>query len=267
MKFLCGLYVLAISCAASAQPTFTDTPSAAPPVKIDAPAAPPRSAICATPLLTAMVTDDPYNTPADAAERWRYLKIPAWHATARKLAEQSRCFNLIDPDPLLLALPGAPLPDVILRLRPVKLVLYEKTIADKVDAGVRGYIESYTTWLGAKSTTDGPPMLSAIELTLSVLCPRERRVERELAVTDNAPPQPLINQNREYTGAQQNAARAERAIAKALDDISYRLARGEKPCAQTQIDRAAMSPAIAPPGSSLAPGAAAAPAVAMDPAK
>ena len=86
--------------------------------------APPRAAVCAAPLLTAMVTDDPYNTAADVAEQWRTLRIPAWHATAKTIALQSRCYTLIDADPLLLALPGAAMPDVILRVRAVKATLY-----------------------------------------------------------------------------------------------------------------------------------------------
>ena len=206
--------------------------------------APSRAAACATPLLTAMVTDDPYNTAADVAEQWRALRIPAWHATAKTIALQSRCYTLIDPDPLLLALPGAAMPDVILRVRAVKATLYEKTVGDKIDEGVRGYIESYTSWLGAKSTTGGPPLLSEIGINVSVLCPLLRRVERDIAATDNAPVQALLNQNREYTGPQQNAERAERAIAKALDDITGRVARGEKPCAQMQA--AATQPPPAP---------------------
>ena len=77
-----------------------------------------------------------------------------------------------------------------------------------------------------------------------MLCPLLRRVERDIAATDNAPVQALLNQNREYTGPQQNAERAERAIAKALDDITGRVARGEKPCAQMQA--AATQPPPAP---------------------
>ena len=227
--------------------------------------APPRAAVCAAPLLTAMVTDDPYNTAADVAEQWRALRIPAWHATAKTLALQSRCYTLIDADPLLLALPGAVMPDMILRVRAVKATLYEKTVGDKIDEGVRSYIESYTTWLGAKSTTDGPPLLSEIGINVSVLCPLLRRVERDIAATDDAPVQALLNQNREYTGPQQNAERAERAIAKALDQISAPLARGERPCASP---KAAALPATPPqtPGQSGAPQPSFNPALALTPA-
>ena len=206
----------------------------------------PRAAVCAAPLLTAMVTDDPYNTAADVAEQWRTLRIPAWHVTAKTIALQSRCYTLIDADPLRLALPGAAMPDVILRVRAVKATLYEKTVGDKIDEGVRSYIESYTTWLGAKSTTDGPLLLSEIGINVSVLCPLLRRVERDIAATDNAPVQALLNQNREYTGPQQNAERAERAIAKALDDITSRVARGDKPCGQTQAAAPLPAPAQTP---------------------
>ena len=219
--------------------------------------APARTAVCVAPQITAMVTDDPYNTAADVAEQWRALRIPAWHATAKTIALQSRCYTLIDADPLLLALPGAAMPDVILRVRAVKATLYEKTVGDKIDEGVRGYIESYTSWLGAKSTTGGPPLLSEIGINVSVLCPLLRRVERDIAATDNAPVQALLNQNREYTGPQQNAERAERAIAKALDDITSRIARGDKPC--PQMHAAAPLPPLAPALGPISGGASVSP--------
>ena len=92
-----------------------------------------------------------------------------------------------------------------------------------------------------------------------------RRVERDIAATDNAPVQALLNQNREYTGPQQNAERAERAIAKALDDITSRVARGDKPCVQAQ---AAAPPAAAPQtlSQSSAPQPVLSPTLALTPA-
>lgn len=202
----------------------------------------PLVAHCPAPLLSVMVTDDPYNTPVEAAEQWRGLKLPAWHTTAHALARHSGCFTLTDPDPLLLALPGAPLPDAILRVRPVKLSLYQKTLGDRINEGITSYIESYTAWLGAQ-VTEGPPLLSEIGIVISVLCPRERRVERELAATDNTPPDTLIGPNREHTGARQNTQRAERAIGQALDEAARRVARGEGLCAAP----AAAAPAAAAP--------------------
>ncbi len=225
----------AAASAASTVPAATTTTAAAaqthPPV-----------AHCPAPLLSVMVTDDPYNTSVEAAEQWRGLKLPAWHTTAHALARHSGCFTLTDPDPLLLALPGAPLPDAILRVRPVKLALYEKTLSDKINEGITSYIESYTAWLGAK-VTEGPPLLSEIGIVISVLCPRERRVERELTATDNTPPDALIGPNREHTGARQNTQRAERAIGQALDEAARRVARGEGLCAA--VARAAPAPATA----------------------
>lgn len=220
---------------------------------------PPPVAYCPAPLLSVMVTDDPYNTPVEVAEQWRGLKMPAWHTTAHALARRSGCFTLADPDPLLLALPGAPVPGAILRVRPVKLALYEKTLGDKINEGITGYIESYTTWLGAKAT-EGPPLLSEIGIVISVLCPRERRVERELAAADNAPPDALIGPNREHTGAQQNAQRAERVIAQALDEAARRVARGEGLCPPPAVAMPAAVPAAA---SSSATGLRVAPALAV----
>ena len=170
---------------------------------------------CNTVVASAMFTDDPYNTPDGIAAQWRTLGLPQPHAAARKQAEAGGCFEMFSPDPLLLALPGAPLPDVIVRVRPSQLTVAEQTLGDKVDAGIRGYVESYTSWLGAKSTTEGPPLLREAGVRMSLLCPRSRRVLREFDVVDTQANEALV-QRGENTAARQNTERVARALTQAF---------------------------------------------------
>lgn len=206
---------------------------------------------CDARVASAMFTDDPYNTPDEIAAQWRTLGLPQPHAIAHRQAEAGGCFDMFSPDPLLLALPGAPLPDVIVRVRPAKLAINEPTMNDKIDAGIRGYIESYTTWLGAKSTTEGPPLLREAGVRMSLLCPRSRRVVREFDVVDTRANEALVQQN-ENTASRQNAARVERALAQAFTDM-LALVRA-RPC---DIAASAASPALpslpAPPSSPMSP--------------
>ncbi|MFN0162882.1 MAG: hypothetical protein ACKVQQ_16745 [Burkholderiales bacterium] len=206
-----------------------------------------------------MLTDDPYNTPVDAAEQWRGLRMTAWHVVAMELARRSGCFILMDADPLLMALPGAALPEAILRVRPLRMALYQKTITDKINEGITNYIESYTAWLGAK-VTEGPPLLSELGIGVSILCPRERRVVREVTIDDREAPTALIDDKREHTGAQQNAARAQRAIGRALDDVVRRIERGERMCAAAAVNPAGPMEAVGGANRSPSAGQAAPPA-------
>lgn len=199
---------------------------------------------CNARVASAMFTDDPYNTPDEIAAQWRTLGLPQPHALARKQAEAGGCFEIFSPDPLLLALPGAPLPDVIVRVRPSQLTVSEATMSDKVDAGIRGYIESYTSWLGAKSTTEGPPLLRDAGVRMSLLCPRSRRVLREFDVVDTQANAALVQQG-ENTATRQNAARVERALTQAFAGM-LALVR-TKPC---DIAAAAPPPVPATPSSS-----------------
>ena len=205
---------------------------------------------CNTRIASAMFTDDPYNTPDEIATQWRTLGLPQPHALARKQAEAGGCFDLFSPDPLLLALPGAPLPDVIVRIRPARLVTHEQTVSDKVDAGIRGYIESYTTWLGAKSTTEGPPLLREAGVKLSLLCPRSRNVVREFDVVDTQANEALV-QRGENTAARQNGARVERALAQAFAGM-LALVR-TRPCDVTAAPAAPAAPSSAAPSSAALP--------------
>lgn len=246
-RFALSLALLALS-TAHAQMDRPDLPPEPPAAAPAAPRAAPAPA-CARPLATVMITDDPYRTEAEAAEQWRGLRMPAWQAIANDLARASGCYRLFDPDPLLLALPGATLPDAILRVRPVRLALHEKTFGEKINEGINSYIESYTAWLGAK-TPEGPPLLRELGVSLAVLCPRERRVVRDFAATDRELPAPAVDGERRHTGAAQNRQRAERAIAAALAEVTRGFARDARWCAP------APPPPAAPPG---APGSATSP--------
>ena len=209
-----------------------------------------------TPLV--MITDDPYNTPSDLAEKWRAAGLQMPYVQVRRQAMQTRCARIADPDPMLLALPGTPLPDLIVRVKPLRAELYDKTIGDKIDAGIRGYIESYTSWLGAKSTTEGPPLLREVALGVTVMCTRERRVTREFTTIDDEATQPLV-QNGENTAPAQNTARLERAARRLVGEIEE-LARNVG-----SLCGARAAPALQPSLPSLRIDAPAAPVV-SDPA-
>ena len=202
---------------------------------------------CNAKVASAMFTDDPYNTPDELASQWRTLGLPQPHAVARKQAEAGGCFDMFSPDPLMLALPGAPLPDVIVRVRPSQLTVSEATMSDKVDAGIRGYIESYTSWLGAKSTTEGPPLLRDAGVRMSLLCPRSRRVLREFDVVDTQANEALV-QRGENTAVRQNGARVERALAQAFAGM-LALVR-TRPC---DVTAAPAAPSSAAPSSAALP--------------
>ncbi|MBL8386129.1 MAG: hypothetical protein JNM90_23805 [Burkholderiales bacterium] len=206
---------------------------------------------CARPIATIMITDAPYDTPEELAGQWRSLALPVPHGLARRRVEAGGCFATLSPDPLLLTLPGAPLPEAIVRLRPAHLLLHERTLADKIDSGVRGYVESWTTWLGARTTTDGPPLLREAGLRASILCPTARRVVREIDAVDREPSAPLVQEG-ENTAARQNVARIERAVDLLMAETVAALRA--RPCLP--------APEAAPPtpGSAGAPDAFAAPA-------
>ncbi len=185
-----------------------------------------NAADCVEGAPLVMITDDPYNTTGDLAQKWRSTRLPAPYAQTQRQAARLRCLRILDPDPLLLALPGATMPDIIVRIRPLRAEPYDRTLGDKLDAGVRGYIESYTSWLGAKSTTEGPPLLREAALGVSVLCTHNRRTVREFTATDDEATQPLV-QNGENTAMAQNLARVERAAQRAATEIES-LARNIK---------------------------------------
>ena len=209
-----------------------------------------NAADCAEGGPLVMITDDPYNTAGDLAEKWRSTRLPAPYAQTQRQAARLRCLRILDPDPLLLALPGATMPDIIVRIRPLRAEPYDRTLGDKLDAGVRGYIESYTSWLGAKSTTEGPPLLRAAALGVSVLCTHNRRTVREFTATDDEATQPLV-QNGENTAMAQNLARVERAARRAATEIEA-LARDIKSlCAapatpDARAARPSQTPTVAP---------------------
>lgn len=235
-----------------------------------------NAADCAEDGPLVMITDDPYNTAGDLAEKWRSTRLPAPYAQTQRQAARLRCLRLLDPDPLLLALPGATMPDIIVRIRPLRSELYDRTLGDKLDAGVRGYIESYTSWLGAKSTTEGPPLLREAALGVRVLCTHNRRTVREFTATDDEATQPLV-QNGENTAMAQNLARVERAALRAATEIESlardikslcaapatpdaRAARPSPPIAlpsvQVDTDALSRSPAPAPAAQARSPASA-----------
>ncbi len=198
---------------------------------------------CTNVVANFTATDDPYRTEVEIAERARTLKLPQPFTVARKFSEQSRCFLLGDPDPAMWVLQGG-MPEVIVRLRFDKLVPYERNLNDKISEGVRGYIESYTAFVGIKSE-EGPQLLAEASITASILCPRTRAEVKTFTLADRDPPKIATNlRDGKSTTAHQNANRVERIVARLHDELRNLFAAGS-PCGSVVSANPATS-AIAP---------------------
>lgn len=136
---------------------------------------------CASPLATATVTEDVAETPRELRDRQAQLGVPPLARTARRFAEASGCFRLLDADPLLFSLPGAVQPDFLLRVRFVNIELIERSGFE------RAWHAAYRRagrYLGHQYVE--VEALNAAEIGLALVCPRQRRVAREFAGRDDA---------------------------------------------------------------------------------
>ena len=221
---LAALMLASTPAFAQTQPDETPEVRALPPVVIGP---------CTSVIANFTATDDPYRTEVEIAERARTLKLPQPFTVARKFSEQSRCFLLGDPDPAMWVLPGG-MPEVIVRLRFDKLVPYERNLNDKISEGVRGYIESYTAFVGIKSE-EGPPLLAEAAITASVLCPRNRAEVKTFTLTDREQPKIAANlRDGKSTTAHQNGNRVERIMARLHDELRNLFAAG-LPCGSAGV--------------------------------
>ena len=224
--------------AAQTQPDETPEVRALPPVTVSA---------CTGVAASLTITDDPYRTDVEVADRARTVKLPQPYLVARKFSEQSRCFLLGDPDPAMWVLPGG-MPEVIVRLRFDKLMPYERNLNDKISDGVRGYIESYTAFVGIKSE-EGPPLLAEATIAASVLCTRNRAEVKVLTVHDKEPPRLATNlRDGKSTTAHQNANRVERIMARLHDELRTLFATGSPCGAAAPVNPAVPTLAPADPG-------------------
>ena len=164
------LFILSLVSLGLMAQTDERTPSLSKRVEIDR---------CNQTVATVMIIDDQVNTTPAVNDQYRELKLPTPAQIARRVATESGCFETLDPDPLLLALPGAILPDVILRVRPIKLQFTERNLIEKTDAAVRRYFSSY---LGGSEHELSA--LKSIEIGIVLLCPKQRRVLREYVGVD-----------------------------------------------------------------------------------
>ena len=106
---------------------------------------------CDWPLAVAVVTDDAAAPGARQAQRFA-LGAPS--RIARALADASGCFRTLDPEPLLLAMPGGVQPDVVLRVGIERLAPPELSLAGRAQrAGQAVRLPVRATWEARLSST------------------------------------------------------------------------------------------------------------------
>ena len=185
---------------------------------------------CAAPTHTVIVTDDPYKTALKTTGMLRDLRMQPATDYLRNAAQKSGCFTLMDPDPLLLALPGASMPDVILRIRPNAYDLFEKSLVNKADEYVRNYVGGYVNWFSSNKE-QAVPLLGSVSVSIAVLCPKQRRVIRELTLVDDTPNlEPSVATNGASLSFVQNSHRMRRVTASAHNQVVEALQSGSLKC-------------------------------------
>lgn len=182
----------------------------------------PLLARCDLPLAIAVVTDD---AAAPGARQAQPFGLGAPSRIARALADASRCFLTLDPDPLLLAMPGGVHPDVMLRVRLERLDSPEPSLVDRVGRAVRSTSSRY---LGGKP---GVERLERVEVTLQMVCAREKRVAAAYAgsAIGALPEPPLLREPAEAVG-RENRERFAQAYAKAQTAAVAALRSEPRPC-------------------------------------
>jgi hypothetical protein len=162
---------------------------------------------CDSPLAIALVADDASGQGAGDTQRFA-LGAPS--KIARALADASGCFRTLDPDPLLLSMPGGVQPDVMLRVRLARLESPDLSLSDRVGRAAQGVSARY---FGGKSAID---RLERAELALQLVCAREKRVAAEFAGAAEGPlhDPPLLQEPAEAAG-RENRERIAQAYARA----------------------------------------------------
>ena len=177
---------------------------------------------CDWPLAVAVVTDDAAAPGARQAQRFA-LGAPS--RIARALADASRCFLTLDPDPLLLGMPGGVRPDVMLRVRLERLGSPEPSLVDRAGRAVQSASSRY---LGGK-----PPVerLERVDVTLQLVCAREKRVAAEFAAGAEGAlhEAPLLREPTEAAG-RENRERFAQAYAQAQTAAVAALRLEPRPC-------------------------------------
>ena len=132
---------------------------------------------CPLPIARVVVTEDGEESTRALRDRQTRLGIPPLVRTARRLAESSGCFRVLDADPLFHLLPGAVQPELLLRARLVSLEMVEQSAVERALHGARRRAGGL---LGDTNTAADAEVLGAAEIGLAIVCPRERRVAHEV---------------------------------------------------------------------------------------
>ena len=154
------------------------------------------------------------------------LRVPPLARIARTLAEKSDCFGALEADPALLAMPGGVQPEVVLRVRAASIRVVERSLAEKATDAAKRYIGRYTG--GAEHE---PDVLQAAEVSLELVCPKQRRVIQSFkGMADGPLGDPALTGGRVDTIPGANHERMAMAYAKAQDVALLFLRAKPKPC-------------------------------------
>ena len=207
-----------------------------------APTAPPTMTMCQSPVSTVIVIEAQPDGGGKGgmggmsgmggmmggmqADPYARLDVPPLAQIARRIADKSGCFNTLESDPALLAMPGGVQPEVVLRVRASSIRVVERSLAEKATGAAKRYIGRYT---GATETD--PDMLQAAEVTLELVCPKQRRVLQSFKGMADAPlGEPTLTGARLDTVPGANHERLAMAYAKAQDAALLFLRAKPKPC-------------------------------------
>ena len=174
---------------------------------------------CGSSLATALITDD--NSGAGARQAQRFA-LGAPSRIARAVADASGCFRTLDPDPLLLAMPGGVQPDLMLRVRLDRLESPALSFANRAERTVK------TRYFGAKPVID---RAERAEISLELVCVREKRIAAEFAgaAEGELHSPPLLQEKMEAEG-RENRERVAQAYARAQTAALLFLRASQKLC-------------------------------------
>ncbi len=128
------------------------------------------SVACGVPR-ALVVIDDQLNQPPWVSDQVRLFRIESPAAAVRAAIASKPCIALLDADPVFATIPGAAVPDLVVRVRTLDMKGAEKSFARRATDAVGRYVSSY---LGDHG--NGVPTLNQVELGAELLCARGRNV-------------------------------------------------------------------------------------------
>ncbi len=128
---------------------------------------PPPAACTATRAL--VIIDDTSNPRPWIVDQARSFRIDSPAAAVRAAMAGKPCVAVLDADPVFATIPGAAVPELVVRIRMIELKGTERNFARRASDAVGRYMSSY---LGDPG--DGIPVLRQVELGAELLCARSR---------------------------------------------------------------------------------------------